>query len=792
MITEADTCRKYVLPKLYEAGWTDDQISEQKYFTDGRIVVIGKKHIRKPGKKADYILRYKPDFPIAVIEAKAAYKNPGNGLQQVMDYAEILKLKFAYSTNGHGIIEHDYITGKQRDIQNFPSSDQLWNRLRGDIEITNEKDIRDLLFPFYRGFGAMTPRYYQEIAINRVIQEVIKEKKRILICMATGSGKTLVAFQIIWKLWKTRRIKKVLYLVDMNILADQAKDRTFFPFGDALHKIQRRPVKSRDIYFALYQAIAEDDRRRGLYKEYSPDFFDLIVVDECHRGSARDDSKWREILEYFSSANQIGMTATPKRDDNVNTYAYFGNPIYTYSLKDGIEDGFLAPYRVSRVIPSVDATGWIPDEGQLDRFRREVPSRLYETKDFERIVSLFTRTVAVAEHLTEYMKRNDRFAKTMVFCVDQEHAEDMRIAIHNANSDLTVKYPHYVARVVSDEGKIGRKFLDDFQDPEKKAPVILTTSQMLTTGVDAPTCRIIVLFKPIISMVQFKQIIGRGTRLFPDKDKLWFTIIDYAGTTRLFSDPDFDGIPEFVSQEEIDEIGKQVPESYRVIEGEEIEEEEVEVIAEVPQLSDELEGEIRKYYVDDVVVQIVHEMVYVLDPESNKLKTWKFTDYTRNKVRELYTSANELRSKWTETEERQHIIDALNQRGISLEFLAEVTDQPDADPFDLLMYIAFNAPLRTRRERADYVKKSKKNYFGKYSGEAREIILMLLDKYTEFGVTQLTDPNILKIPPISQKGSPVEIAKFFGGIKKLRQVLSDLQRFLYEPFMIKNIGEVYG
>lgn len=780
MITEADTCRKYVVPKLHAAGWTDDQITEQKYFTDGRIVVVGKKHIRKPGKKADYILRYKPDFPIAVIEAKAAYKNPGDGLQQAMDYAEILKLKFAYSTNGHGIIEHDYTTGKQRELVDFSSPDELWGRLKGDIGITDEQDVQDFLFPFYRGIGSLTPRYYQEIAINRAVSAVIDGKKRILLCMATGSGKTFVAFQIIWKLWKTGRVKKILFLVDRNILADQAKDRTFFPFADARHKIQKRAVKSREIYFGLYQALAEDEKRLGLFKEYSPDFFDLIVIDECHRGSARDDSKWRDILEYFNSAFQIGMTATPKRDDNVNTYAYFGNPIYTYSLKDGIEDGFLAPYRVLRVIPSVDATGWIPDKGQLDRFGKEVPYGLYETKDFERIVSLFTRTEAVAKHLTEYFKQTDRFAKTMVFCVDQDHALHMQRALNNANSDLTVEYPHYVARVVSDEGKQGRKFLDDFQDPEKKIPVILTTSQMLTTGVDAPTCRNVVLFKPINSMVQFKQIIGRGTRLFPDKDKLWFTIIDYAGATRLFTDPDFDGFPENISQEEIDEYGNRVRIKEEETGGEKPEEEVIE--EEPPQISDDSEGEQRKYYVDGVEVRIVHAMVYELDPESNKLKTWKFTDYTRNKVRELYPSANELRAKWTETEERQQIIDALNERGISLEYLAEVTDQPDADPFDLLMHIAFNSPLKTRRERADYVKRAKKDYFDKYDDDAREIITMLLDKYTEFGVTQLTDPNILKIPPISLKGSISEIAKYFGGAKKLLQVLNDLQRFLYEPF----------
>ena len=779
-MTEADTCRKYVVPKLHIAGWSDDQIIEQKYFTDGRIVTTGEKHFRKPGKKADYILRYRPDFTIAVIEAKASFKKPGDGLQQAMDYAEILALKFAYSTNGHAVVEHDYTTGKQSVLDDFPSPDKLWARLEKKIGLTDEKDIRDFLFPFYRGTGAMSPRYYQEIAINRTVEAVVKGKKRVLICMATGTGKTFVAFQIIWKLWKTGRIKKVLYLADMNILADQAKDRTFFPFGDALHKIQKRSVKSREIYFGLYQAIGENEQGAAIYKEYSPDYFDLIVVDECHRGSARDDSKWRRILEYFNAAYQIGMTATPKRDDNVDTYGYFGNPIYTYSLKQGIEDGFLAPYRVIRVVPSVDAAGWVPNQGQLDRFGREVPYGMYETKDFERVVSLLLRTEAVAKHLTEYLKKTDRFAKTMVFCVDQEHAEDMRLALNNANSDLAVKYPHYVARVVSDEGKYGRKFLGDFQDPEKKTPVILTTSQMLTTGVDAPTCRNVVLFKPINSMVQFKQIIGRGTRLFPDKDKLWFTIIDYAGATRLFTDPEFDGFPEFMTQEEMDAQGNQTKPP-------EVIEDNTEPPEEEPQVIGPEEVEPRKLYVDDVPVEIAHEVVYQLDPDGHRLRTWKFTDYTRDKVREMYPSANELRGRWTKTEEREHIIEELEKRGISLQQLADVTGQPDADPFDLLMNVAFNAPLRTRRERADSVKNAKRKYFETFSPSAREIITMLLDKYADYGVTQLTDPNILQIPPISQKGSPFEIAKLFGGIEKLRKVLSDLQRFLYEPLALPNL-----
>lgn len=790
-ITEADTCRRYVLPKLYAAGWTDDQINEQKYFTDGRIVVVSRKHYRKPGKRADYLLRYRPDYPIAVVEAKAAYKNSGDGLQKAMDYVEILKLKFAYSTNGHKIIEHDFITGKQSVLDTFPSPENLWKRLREYEGIIDEKMAEDLLYPFNRTTrnpdGTVRhPRYYQEIAINRVIQAVLQGKKRVLITMASGTGKTFVAFQIIWKLWNIRwnlrgkdKKPKILYLSDRNILIDDPKDKTFTSFGDARHKIQRRVVKSREIYFAIYQAIAKDERRPGLYREYPQDFFDLIIVDECHRGSARDESNWREILEYFYPATQIGMTATPKRKDNVDTYAYFGNPIYTYSLSQGVEDGFLAPYRVHRIVPNVDVTGWRPDRGQLDRFRREIPDGLYGTKDFERIVSLLTRTECVAKNLTEYLKRTNRFDKTIVFCVDQEHAEDMRLTLHNLNTDLAKKYPHYVARVVSEEGKIGRGHLSNFQDPEKPAPVILTTSKLLSTGVDMPMCKNIVLFKPISSMVEFKQIIGRGTRLFTDKNKLWFTIIDYVGATRLFADPEFDGFPEFISEEEIDEQGEQVPDTFEIVEGAEKKLEYGPEEAEVPDLTEVPEAERRKYYVDGVEVHIVHEMVYELDSSGKKLRVIKYTDYTAEHVRKLYPSVTELRSKWTDEEERQHIIESLSERGISLERLAEATDQPDADPFDLLVHVAFNGPLRTRRERAERLKREKQDFFEQYSPKAKKILNELLIKYTDHGVNQLSDINILKIPPISNYGTLVEIANFFSGAKKLRAAMGQLQALLY-------------
>jgi type I restriction enzyme R subunit len=771
-----------VLPKLYDAGWTDDQISQEKYFTDGRIVPVGKGHVRKPGKRADYLLFYRPDFPIAVVEAKASYKTPGTGMQQAMDYADILDLKFAYATNGLGIEEYDFTTGKQTSLDGFPTPDELWGRLRGDREITSDADAEDLLFPFNRELRnadgtVKRPRYYQEIAINRAVGAILQGKKRALITMATGTGKTFVAMQIAWKLWKTGRKRRLLYLADRNILVDQAKDRTFTPFGDAVHKIQRRPIKSREIYFAIYQAIADREGVPGLYRRYPPDFFDLIIVDECHRGSARDESNWRQILDYFQPATQIGMTATPLRNDNVDTYRYFGNPIYVYSLAQGIEDGFLAPYRVRRVVTDVDAVGWQPDPGLLDRFGREVPEGLYETKDFERVVSLLGRTEAVAQHLTDYLRKTDRYAKTIVFCVDQEHADDMRKALNNCNLDIASKHSDYVARVVSEEGKIGRRHLDRFQDPEGEFPVIVTTSKLLSTGVDVPTCRNIVLFKPINSIVEFKQIIGRGTRLFVDEDKLWFTILDYVGATHLFYDPDFDGFPELTAEETINAQGEVTSshESGEAVDAvEEVEEEEVGL-----DISDEDEPEPRKYYVDGVQIHVLHEMVQELDPKGQQLRVRRFDDYTREQVRTLYGDAGKMRSAWCDPDQRVDIIHQLENRGISFQQLAEAVGQPDADPFDLLIHVAFNAPLRSRRERAEAVRRECKDFFEGYDDQARQVLDYLLDKYTDHGVAQLTDLHILEMPDVPVQGTVIEIAGLFGGVEELREATRELQNLIY-------------
>ena len=786
MITEADTCRKYILPKLYSAGWSDNQISEQKTFTDGRIVIIGKGVKRKKGKRADYILKISKNFPIAVIEAKASYRKAGDGLQQAKEYAEILGLKFAYSSNGHEIIEHDFITGEEREINEFPSPKELWGRLKKNEGIPEEGE-KKLLTPYYNLPGKKA-RYYQEIAINRAVAEVLKGKNRILLTLATGTGKTYIAFQIIWKLWEAKwnksgdgRKPKVLYLADRSVLVDDPKDKIFAVFGDARYRIKGEAKKSREIYFSTYQAIAKDERRPGLYKEYEPDFFDLIIVDECHRGSAKDDSNWREILEYFSPAVQIGMTATPLRKDNIDTYSYFGNPIYTYSLKQGIEDGFLAPYTVHRIVTDVDATGWRPEKGQLDKYGREIPDGEYGTKDFERIVSLRERTNAVARHLTEYMKKTDRFAKTIVFCVDQEHAEHMRMALNNLNKDLVQKDQNYVVRIVSDEGDVGKGHLEKFMDIEATNPVIVTTSKLLTTGVDIPTCKNIVIFRVINSMTEFKQIIGRGTRVREDYGKLYFNILDYTGSaTRLFADPDFDGEPARITEEQIDDKGKTIEGTHEIISEDALKEEEEESIQEeVPALSDDSEGEIRKYYVEGGQVEIVASVVYQLDSNGNRLRPMEYTDYTKNQIRSMYSSADELKAKWSHPEERKIIRDMLNERGISFEYLAEITKHPDADPFDLLCYVAFNAPLKTRRERAEMLRKKKKDFFEQYGPVAREILNEILDKYIEYGLKELDDPNILNVPPISEKGNLMEIADAFGGTEELKVALSKLQNMIY-------------
>jgi type I restriction enzyme R subunit len=793
--TEADTCRDYVVPRLKEAGWDDDQIIEQYRITDGRVLSVGKKHRRDTPLRADYVLEYRPGLPIAVVEAKRSFAIPGKGLQQAKRYALLLDVPFSYSTNGMGIVEDDRNTGIERDdLVGFPPPEVLWARFREWREIDDDLAAKGFLLPFNRALrnpdgSVKEPRYYQRTAINRAVRAILQGESRLLLTMATGTGKTFVAMQIVWKLWSVNwrpgRNPRILYLADRNVLVDQPIEREFKPAfgsgeGSPIWKLRGEANLGREIYFGLYQQLADSEAGLdGMYRDFAPDFFDLVIVDECHRGSARAESSWRAILEYFAPATQLGMTATPKRDESVDTYEYFGGSIFEYSLAQGIEDGFLAPYRVRRVVLSPDAHGWAPDQGQLDLFGKEIPEGLYTTKDFERVVSLLTRTEAAAKHLTEYLRRTDPWAKTIVFCVSQEHADQMRRALHNANRDLARTHHNYVVRIVSEEGDVGRSHLSDFADAESRLPVIATTSELLSTGVDLPTVKNIVLFRPVGSMSLFKQMIGRGTRLFPDEDKLSFDIIDYSGATALFNDREFDGPPEQVMYEEIDDEGN-VTEDTVV--------EQPEPIVEPPTVDgapddippDDLDEEPRaKFYIDDAEVWVTAEAVYHLDPATERLRLVEYRDFVAETVRSLFPDANELRSKWASRVGRQDVLVALARHGIDTEDLTERTGMAEADPIDVLVHFAWNQPLATRAERARRVRREHEQFLQEFQPAAREVLAYLLDKYAEHGIGELDDPAVLEVPPLSSLGTPVEIAARFGSAHALRTAVSRLSELVY-------------
>ncbi len=782
-MNEADTCRKFVVPKLQDAGWETEphSIAEQRTITDGRIVPAGKGFIRRPPKRVDYLLRYRRDFPLAVIEAKAAYKRASDGLEQAKDYATMLGLKFAYATNGQEIVEFDFLTGLERTRVDYPTPSDLWHRYRAAVRLSDPQ-VDQLLTPFNHAVGK-GERYYQQIAVNRVVEAILTGRRRLLVTMATGTGKTAVAFQICWKLWTGRwnrtgehRRPRILYLADRNILIDQPKDGIFAEFGDARCKIESgEVVKSREMYFGIYQSLAEDERRVGLFRSFPADFFDLVIVDECHRGSAREESSWRVILDHFQPAVQLGMTATPLREETRDTYLYFGDPIYQYSLRQGIDDGFLAPYRVHRVVTEWDAAGWRPSKDELDRYGRSIPDDEYHTKDFERTVALRARTEAIARHLTEFLKKTDRFAKTIVFCVDQEHASEMRTALSNLNSDLAAQHSDYVCRVTADEGDVGRGHLGRFQDVETQVPAILTTSQLLTTGVDAPTCKNVVLARVVGSMTEFKQMIGRGTRVRDDYGKLWFNIIDYTGSaTRLFADPAFDGDPVRLTEEEIAKDGEVKAFHETIAPWNPTIESDAE-----PEIIEPPPDERRKFYFDGGRVEIAAHLVYELDPDGRQLRMVRYTDYAAEKVRMLCPSAPALRARWADPATRSEIIEKLEERGIDFTELAEVAGQPEADPFDLLCHLAFNAPLRTRRERAQRLRETRKDFFDRYGPEARQVLDELLEKYAEHGDAQFLLPDVLRVPPLSRHGTVAEIIELFGDAEKLRAAVTELQAELY-------------
>ncbi|ACV36398.1 EcoAI/FtnUII family type I restriction enzme subunit R [Accumulibacter sp.] len=794
VLTEADTCREYVTPRLVAAGWSTEPhaIGEQRSFTDGRIIVTGGRVRRGKQRRADYILYYRRDYLLAIVEAKAVGLAVEAGVQQARESAEMLGLKFAYATNGQRIIEIDYLSGSEREVERFATPAELWQRLRAAAQVP-ESATAHLLEPFNLVSGKV-PRYYQQIAIHRVIEAILLGETRILVTLATGTGKTCVAFQICWKLWNSRwnrtgeyRRPKILFLADRNILVDDPMAKMFAPFGEARHKISGGDVsKSRDLYFGIYQALSTASE--DIFRQYRPDFFDLIIVDECHRGSSRDDSSWRVLLDYFASAVQFGMTATPLRDEARDTYRYFGNPVYTYSLRQGIEDGFLAPYRVHRVITSVDAAGWRPSKNELDRFGRKVPDEEYQTKDFERVVALRSRTRAIARHLTDFLKGTDRFAKTIVFCVDQEHAAEMRQELLNLNSDLVSQYPDYVCRVTGDEEAIGLTHLAHFQDVDRPTPVLLTTSQLLTTGVNAEMVKYVALARVIGSHTEFKQIIGRGTRLKVDYGKEYFVIIDFTGTaTRHFADPDFDGEPARIEEVTVDESGEtfdtivETPPHVRQPEVEyRVETNDGEVGNGI--ILTDPPDEPRKFYVDGGEVEIIGHLVYDLDSDGKKLQVVRYTEYSGRTVRSLYRERADLQSAWANPDTRSEVLRELTERGISFEELAVSADQPDADPFDLLCHLAWNTPLLTRRERAKRARQTTPDFFGQYSETAREVLSLLIDRYIDRGILQFnTLSELMKVTPFDRFGTPSEIAsRHFGGMRGLREAVSGLQAALYQ------------
>lgn len=794
VLTEADTCREFVTPRLMDSGWGNAPhvIGEQRTFTNGRIYVVGGKVRRGKQKRADYILYYRRDFPLAVVEAKEIGLPAETGVQQAREYAEILGLKFAYATNGHRIIEIDYTTGTEREVERYATPDELFARLNTSAQIPQDSS-KYLLEPFNLISGKV-PRYYQQIAINRVIEAILLGQKRILATLATGTGKTCVAFQICWKLWNSRwnskgeyRRPKILFLADRNILVDDPMAKMFAPFADARHKISGGDTsQSRDMYFGIYQALTTSNA--DVFREYRPDFFDLIIIDECHRGSSRDESAWRAVLDYFKPAIQFGMTATPLREESRDSYEYFGNPVYTYSLRQGIEDGFLAPYRVHRVITTVDAAGWRPSKDELDRFGRPVPDEEYQTKDFERVVALRSRTKAIAKHLTDLLKGTDRFAKTIVFCVDQEHAAELRQELINLNSDLVTEYPDYVCRVTADEKAIGLTHLSHFQDVDKPTPVILTTSQMLTTGVDAEMVKNVVLARVVSSRSEFKQIVGRGTRLKVDYGKEYFNIIDFTGTaTSHFADPDFDGEPARIEEVVVDDTGDVVETNLEEQLG--VDEQEAEYSVETEhdtgsegEIITEPPSEPRKYYVDGGEVEVIGHLVYDLDTDGKKLQVVKYTDYSGRAVRTLYPTREVLHSAWSNPDTRAEVLRELTERGISFEELAVSSEQPDVDPFDLLCHLAWNAPLRTRRQRADAAKRQTQDLFTQYGDTAREILTLMLERYVERGILQFNVlSELMKVQPFDRFGSPSEIAnRHFGGVHRMKDAVSLLQTALYQ------------
>ena len=787
-LSERDICTKFITPAIIKSGWDkDSQIREEVSFTAGKVIVRGKLVSRGKGKRADYILYYKNNIPLAVIEAKDNKHSVGAGIQQAIEYAETLDIPFVFSSNGDAFLFHDRTVdlGKKEielPLDKFPTPQELWEKFKKFKQIEDTETEKIYTQNYHKDVSSnKEPRYYQRIAINRAVEAIAKGQDRVLLVMATGTGKTYTAFQIIWRLWKAKKKKRILFLADRNILVDQTKSQDFAPFGDKMTKITKRHIdKSYEIYLALYQGITGNNEDKDAYKEFSKDFFDLIVIDECHRGSAKDDSAWREVLDYFSSATHLGLTATPKETKEVSNIEYFGEPIYTYSLKQGIEDGFLAPYKVIRPIINIDMDGLKLPQGTIDKYGNEVPDEEFNVKDFDKKIVVDERTELVAKRITQYLKNNNRYDKTIVFCTDIDHAARMRQALVNENPDMVAENSKYIMQITGDNDE-GKKELDNFIDPEVTYPVIATTSKLMTTGVDAKTCKLIAIDSNINSMTEFKQIIGRGTRLRPDYGKWYFTILDFRGVTRLFEDKDFDGEPVQI---------KDVKESEDMPKDEQTKEEvetlidelpDGETVVEIPPNIDitDIENPTKKFYVNGIEVVQVGERVQYYGKDG-KLITESLVDYTKKNLKAQFATMDDFIKKWSEADKKSAIIDELIEQGVMLDELREEVKQKtgkDLSVFDLICHVTFDTPPLSRKERAQNVKK--RNYFAKYSEKARKVLNALIDKFADDGIEEIENREILYFQPFDEIGTPVEIIKEFGGKAKYEEAIKELEKELF-------------
>lgn len=806
-LTETDIISKFIMPAIKDAGWNDmTQIRQEVKLRDGKVIVRGQLGVRKTVKSADIVLYHKPSMPLAVIEAKANKHEVGKGMQQGLDYARLLEVPFIFASNGDGFIFHDktklgtaeaHNLESEIRLEDFPSPKELWAKYCAWKGYT-EKQLPIINQEYYDDGSGKHPRYYQLQAINKTVEAISSGKDRVLLVMATGTGKTYTAFQIIWRLWKSRAKKRILFLADRNILVDQTRINDFQPFGQSMTKITGRTVDpSYEIHLALYQALTGPEESQKAFKQVDPDFFDLIIIDECHRGSASEDSAWREILEYFKSAAQVGLTATPKETTEVSNSDYFGDPAYTYSLKEGIEDGFLAPYKVVRVDIDVDLQGWRPTKGQVDNQGEVIEDRIYNQKDFDRTMVIDERTQLVAETITNYLKRTDPMAKTIVFCNDIDHAERMRRAIANLNPEQMAKNDKYVMKITGDD-ELGKAQLDNFINPKKPYPVIATTSELMTTGVDAKTCKLVVLDQNIQSMTKFKQIIGRGTRIDDRYGKLWFTILDFKKATELFADERFDGTPEkvlVVTPTDIEDDDTDIDGTDAIDDpnGEDNPFDDGELggdssnnqpngtgddgQAPEGEWTDDETRKVAKYRVSGVSVSKVAERVQYYDSDG-KLVTESFKDYTRKTMAKQFSSLDEFVKRWNDSDRKQAIIDELAQEGIIWAALEEEVGK-EMDPFDMICHVVYDQPPLTRKERANSVKK--RNYFTKYSDTAQTVLENLLVKYADVGVQEIESMQVLKVQPFNEIGSLSEIVKKgFGGKKEYEQAISELEAEIYQ------------